>query len=130
MGSSFCRIRVSSIRAIRTVSWSISHGLARLNDSLSSNRRSAFLVLTGGSFVIGPLTTHSYVIGLRMPLQGLTWDFRTTDLDHVVDKRSACDGTLFVNATSRNKRRRLEVLLVGEQDGHACPHTMHYCRDS
>ena len=73
----------------------------------------AFLVLTGGRFVIGPLTTASYVIGLRAGLhQTLRWDFRTTDLDRVFDVRRPCEGTLFVNATSRDGRRRLEVLLA------------------
>ncbi len=73
----------------------------------------AFLVLTGGRFVIGPLTIASYVIGLRAaPRQALRWDFRTTDLDRVRDVRRPCEGTLFVNATSRDGRRRLELLLA------------------
>lgn len=72
----------------------------------------AFLVLTGGRFIIGPLTTDSYVIGLRAPAQGLFWDFRSTDLDRVVDVRRPCEGTLFLNATSRGGRRRIELLLA------------------
>jgi hypothetical protein len=93
----------------------------------------AYLVLTGGRFVIGPLTTNSYVIGLRAPrataertagrgrgsgLEGridsegaLWWDFRTTDLDRIADARLPCDGVLALNATSRNGRRRLQLVL-------------------
>lgn len=90
---------------------------------------SAFLVLTGGRFVIGPLTTDSYVIGLRAPravpdhgtsrdgafagqAEGeLAWDFRTTDLDRVVETRRPCDGTLTLNATSRDGRRHLALWM-------------------
>lgn len=79
----------------------------------------AYLVLTGGRFVIGPLTTDSYVIGLRVPAAeedgsgaaGLAWDFRTTDLDRVHETRMPCDGALTVNATSRDGRRRLALWL-------------------
>ena len=95
----------------------------------------AYLVLTGGRFVIGPLTTHSYVIGLRAPRTAaaataaasvaggaaserrveeegsLWWDFRTTDLDRIADARLPCDGVLALNATSRNGRRRLQLVL-------------------
>ena len=48
---------------------------------------------------------------------GLQWDFRTTDLDTVHDVRRPCEGSLLVNATSRNGRRRLEVRIA------APPHT-------
>lgn len=88
----------------------------------------AFLVLTGGRFVIGPLTTHSHVIGLRTRAElggsrgsarygrrrgwpALSWDFRTTDLDRVAEVRRPCDGLLAINATSRNGRRRLELVF-------------------
>jgi hypothetical protein len=90
----------------------------------------AFLILTGGRFIIGPLTTHSYVIGLRAtrpPMgpgaadedgtEGLQWNFRTTDLDRVIEARHPCDGALLLNATSRSGLRRLEVQL------RAPPHT-------
>jgi hypothetical protein len=70
----------------------------------------AFLVLTGGRFVIGPLTTYSYIIGLRAG--ALSWNFRTTDADRVVDVRRACEGALALNATSRDGRRRLELALA------------------
>ncbi len=82
---------------------------------------SAFVVLTGGRFVIGPLTTDSYVIGLRVPSRGrggdglaggLSWDFRTTDLDRVADARRPCDGELAINASSRDGRRHLELRLA------------------
>ena len=88
---------------------------------------SAYLVLTGGRFVIGPLTTDSYVIGLRGNFGGsvggggdggeegvdreLSWDFRTTDLDRVVDSRRPCEGVLSINASSRNGRRWLQLEL-------------------
>lgn len=80
----------------------------------------ASFVLTGGRFVIGPLTMESFVVGLRVPTPPgtpasharLSWDFRTTDLDRVDDVRHPCEGTLFVNATSRDGRRRLELLLA------------------
>ena len=89
----------------------------------SARAGSAFLVLTGGRFVIGPLTVDSYVIGLRIPRRtaihagwegssALSWDFRTTDLDRVSDVRRPCDGLLALNATSRDRRRRLELLLT------------------
>ena len=52
-------------------------------------------------------------IGLRAPRTNLEWDWRTTDLDVVSEQRSAREGTLFVNATSRDGRRRLELLLAG-----------------
>lgn len=80
------------------------------------------LVVTGGLFVIGPLTTLSYVIGLRAGVHGaagggvspapLSWNFRTTDLDRIRDARRPCDGTLTLNATSRDGRRRLVLLLA------------------
>ena len=70
---------------------------------------SAYLVLTGGRFVIGPVTTNTYVIALRTP--AFQWDFRTTDLDRVAEARRPCDGVLRLNATSRNGRRRLELVL-------------------
>ena len=80
---------------------------------------SAFFVLTGGRFVIGPLTTDSYVIGLRAlnggahsPNNAFSWDFRTTDLDRVREVRAPCEGVLLVNATSRDGRRRLELVLA------------------
>ena len=44
-------------------------------------RRRPHLILTGGRFVIGPLTTRSYVLGVRAG--ALALDFRTTDLDRV-----------------------------------------------
>ena len=90
----------------------------------------AFLVLTGGRFVIGPITTDSHVIGLRTRgggggggrggrggmrrrnrdgAQSLSWDFRTTDLDRIVERRDACGGGLVLNATSRDRQRRLEL---------------------
>lgn len=83
----------------------------------------AYVVLTGGRFVIGPLTTESYVIGLRARAEGgtngtlggdgelLSWDFRTTDLDDITDMRRPCEGMLAINATSRSGRRRLELVL-------------------
>ena len=83
---------------------------------------SAYLVLTGGRFKIGPLTTDSYIIGLRAAPNGaeegassrrraLHWDFRTTDLDRVSDHRMPCDGRLAINATSRDGSRRIELVL-------------------
>ena len=48
----------------------------------------AHLVLTGGRFIIGPLVTNSYVLGVRAG--ELRWDFRTTDLDRVSDTRRPC----------------------------------------
>ena len=81
----------------------------------------AFLVLTGGRFVIGPITTDSHVIGLRTrgggggrggrggmrrrnrdDAQSLSWDFRTTDLDRSPKR-----------VTSRALSLRLTVQLVG-----------------
>ena len=56
---------------------------------------------------IGPLRTHSYVIGLRVPGSSLGWDFRTTDLDAISDDRDPCGGSLYLNATSRNRQRVL-----------------------
>ena len=113
----------------------------------SSRKEGAFLVVTGGLFVVGPLTTLTYIIGLRVPGRdsggckaddpegheglvgdstaegggegseggergGLAWDFRTTDLDSVRAVRRPCHGTLSLNATSRDGRRRLLLLLA------------------
>ena len=110
----------------------------------SSRQDGAFLVVTGGLFVVGPLTTLTYIIGLRVPGRtsgrggyqaesrkigeggaasgagsahgGLAWDFRTTDLDRMRAVRRPCDGTLSLNATSRDGRRQLIVLLAAPPD--------------
>lgn len=81
---------------------------------------SAFLVATGGLFVIGPVTSLTYIIGFRAPgrydacsaggivtSSNFAWDFRTTDLDRIRARRSPCAGELALNATSRDGRRRL-----------------------
>jgi len=92
----------------------------------SAPNRAAFLVVTGGLFVIGPLTTLTYVIGFRAPgvsaadgephiglneARGTAWDFRTTDLDRIQAQRRPCQGELTLNATSRDGRRTLLIHL-------------------
>jgi hypothetical protein len=46
----------------------------------SEEQQRASFVLTGGKFVIGPVTTNSFVLAYRSPR--LQWHFRTTDLDN------------------------------------------------
>ena len=70
----------------------------------------AHLILTGGRFVIGPLTTRSYVLGVRAG--ALSLDFRTTDLDRVEEARHPCAGRFELNATSRDGRRRLRLRIA------------------
>ena len=75
----------------------------------------AFLVVTGGLFVVGPLTTLTYIIALRMPAtalrDALEWNFRSTDLDRIVPHRDPCRGILHLNATSLDGRRSLRLRL-------------------
>ena len=88
----------------------------------------AFLVVTGGLFMVGPLTTRTYIVGLRVPTggasrrrEGFAWDFRTTDLDRIRTVRRPCAGELALNATSRDGRRRLLLLLSAPPDSFGEP---------
>lgn len=74
------------------------------------------LVLTGGLFVVGPLTTRTYILALRgQPANStatLDWTFRTTDADRVSEVREACQGRLLLNATSLDGRRRAALRIT------------------
>lgn len=92
----------------------------------SAQGGAAYLVLTGGLFVVGPLTTRSYIVGLRAPPggvtdDGLSWDFRSTDLDRIRALRRPCAGKLELNATARNGRRRLLLRLSAPPDSFGAP---------
>jgi hypothetical protein len=47
------------------------------------------------------------LIACRDAARALAWDFRTTDGDRVREAREACNGTLELDARSRDGRRRL-----------------------
>lgn len=82
------------------------------------------LLAVGGLFQIAAITTRTWILAFRQAGGGprggpgaddgggeagggLAWDFRTTDGDRVVEARSACNGTLQLDARSRDGRRRL-----------------------
>ena len=116
----------------------------------------AQLILTGGLFKVGPLTTNSYVVALRTPQSAdaqsadaqsadaqsadgqsadgqsadgqsadgggaLSWNFRSTDLDQISAARQPCAGRLLINATSRDRSRRLELRLFARPDTFGSP---------
>lgn len=79
-----------------------------------SGKRTHF-VLTGGRFVIGPLTTNQWVLAYRS--DDIEWDFRTTDLDKV-EKHvlSYAEGRLKVTAKSRCGKRIMEIDIHAPPD--------------
>jgi hypothetical protein len=64
------------------------------------------VLAVGGLFRIGALTTRTWIIALRTA-SGLSWDLRTTDGARVSEERSSCNGTLHLDARSRDGQRRL-----------------------
>ena len=116
------RLQGSSALAHVERNWGASFPSGWVWGQATSTDGRTFLVFTGGRFVIGPLTTDSYVIGLRAVGRSgeggeggedrqLNWDFRTTDLDRVREIREPCAGSLSINATSRDGTRRLSLRL-------------------
>ncbi|CBN77444.1 conserved unknown protein [Ectocarpus siliculosus] len=64
-------------------------------------------VLTGGRFVIGPITTTSFVLAFRSERHN--WNFRTTDLDRIVVTASRKDHRLTLVAKSWGDNRVLKA---------------------
>ncbi|CAM9209673.1 unnamed protein product [Choristocarpus tenellus] len=64
-------------------------------------------IMTGGKFIIGPITTNSFVIGYRSPLHD--WDFRNTDLDCIKSSWSHAEHRLNVTASSFLGRRVIKA---------------------
>ena len=57
------------------------------------------LLITGGQFVVGGITTKTYIVAFRSPTAG-TLNFRTTDADSItVAEQDACAGRFRVSAT-------------------------------
>ncbi|CAM9395735.1 unnamed protein product [Scytosiphon promiscuus] len=67
----------------------------------------ARFVLTGGRFVIGPITTTSFVVAFRS--ERYDWNFRTTDLDSIVVTASRKKNRLTLVAKSWGDSRVLKA---------------------
>jgi len=58
------------------------------------------LLVTGGQFLLGPITATMYLLGYR-DASGRAWDYRTPELDSVDVNFDACAGTLSLVAKPR-----------------------------
>eukprot|EP00656_Telonema_subtile_P009603 TRINITY_DN14521_c0_g1_i2.p1 TRINITY_DN14521_c0_g1~~TRINITY_DN14521_c0_g1_i2.p1 ORF type:complete len:356 (+),score=53.20 TRINITY_DN14521_c0_g1_i2:176-1243(+) len=65
------------------------------------------LMLTGGLFNIGPIPTHTFLLGFRSP--DLNLDLRTTDLDVFKHRFNASEGWLEMSARSPLGQTRLSM---------------------
>lgn len=88
-----------------------------------------FVLAVGGLFKTGGVTTRSWIVALGARVgaggsaraQRLRWDFRTTDGDSVRAPRNACNGSLLVDAVSRDGARRLRLSVRAPRAAFGAP---------
>ncbi|CAM9902697.1 unnamed protein product [Laminaria digitata] len=82
-------------------------GIGDGGDEEESMETPARFVLTGGRFVIGPVTTNSFVMAFRSKEH--SWNFRSTDLDRIAVKASRAENRLKLVARSWGGNRVLKA---------------------
>ncbi|KAG8465562.1 hypothetical protein KFE25_002869 [Diacronema lutheri] len=97
--------------------WSWVHAIAPR--ARGSAERTSLLAV-GGLFQIAALTTRTWIIAFRHS-GGRAWDFRTTDGDRVREVRQSCNGSLHVDARSRDGRRRLAFAISAPRASFGAP---------
>ncbi|CAM9964622.1 unnamed protein product [Discosporangium mesarthrocarpum] len=109
MGRGSMHLETNYGRAFFPKGWVWAQGV----DTTTECESGVKFVMTGGKFLIGPLTTNSFLIGYRSALH--TWDFRNTDLDRIQASWSVSDGQMEVIARSPMGGRVLEARLYSAE---------------